>query len=107
MAPYRHILGPGHGHSPLFSLRLFQGKLQSHTVRNLHFLSKNSTLISRENCKVFGQKFDFSNSLSQQCYWKRTTHQVSFDNISGGSGIREGRHFPARSITLRWESRTR
>ena len=27
-----------------------------HTVRNLHFLSKNSTLISRENCRVFGVK---------------------------------------------------
>ena len=25
-----------------------------HTVRNLHFLSKNSTLISRENCRLFG-----------------------------------------------------
>ena len=29
----------------------------SHTVRNLHFLSKNSTLISRENCRFFwGEK---------------------------------------------------
>merc|ERR1711860_110338 len=28
-----------------------------HTVRNLHFLSKNSTLISRENCRFFlGEK---------------------------------------------------
>ena len=27
-----------------------------HTVRNLHFLSKNSTLISRENCRFFGVK---------------------------------------------------
>ena len=25
----------------------------THTVRNLHFLSKNSTLISRENCRFF------------------------------------------------------
>ena len=25
-----------------------------HTVRNLHFLSKNSTLISLENCQFFG-----------------------------------------------------
>ena len=25
-----------------------------HTVRNLHFLSKNSTLISRENCRFLG-----------------------------------------------------
>ena len=24
-----------------------------HTVRNLHFLSRNSTLISRENCRFF------------------------------------------------------
>ena len=28
----------------------------SHTVRNLHFLSKNSTLISWENCRFFGWK---------------------------------------------------
>ena len=27
-----------------------------HTVRNLHFLSKNSTLISRENCRFFWVK---------------------------------------------------
>ena len=27
-----------------------QGNYRTHTVRNLHFLSKNSTLISRENC---------------------------------------------------------
>ena len=27
-----------------------------HTVRNLHFLSKNSTLISRENCRFFRVK---------------------------------------------------
>ena len=27
-----------------------------HTVRNLHFLSKNSALISRENCRFFGWK---------------------------------------------------
>ena len=30
--------------------------VQFHTVRNLHFLSKNSTLISRENCRFFGVK---------------------------------------------------
>ena len=29
---------------------------QNNTVRNLHFLSKNSTLISRENCRFFGVK---------------------------------------------------
>ena len=27
--------------------------LRIHTVRNLHFLSKNSTLISQENCRFF------------------------------------------------------
>ena len=27
-----------------------------HTVRNLHFLSKNSTLISRDNCRFFWEK---------------------------------------------------
>ena len=31
----------------------FQFFLDFHTVRNLHFLSKNSTLISRENCRFF------------------------------------------------------
>ena len=30
------------------------GTVLHHTVRNLHFLSKNSTLISRENCRFFG-----------------------------------------------------
>ena len=29
------------------------GILDLHTLRNLHFLSKNSTLISRENCQLF------------------------------------------------------
>ena len=29
-------------------------RFRSHTVRNLHFLSKKSTLISRENCRFFG-----------------------------------------------------
>ena len=29
---------------------------QKHTVRKLHFLSKYSTLISRENCRFFGVK---------------------------------------------------
>ena len=32
------------------------GKNPSHTVRNLHFLSENSTLIFRENCRFFGWK---------------------------------------------------
>ena len=31
-------------------------KVLKHTVRNLHFLYKNSTLISRENCRFFGVK---------------------------------------------------
>ena len=55
--------------------------VEYHTVRNLHFLSKNSTLISREKlsknlgeklvkmlgfCQnwISGQKFDFSNSVN-------------------------------------------
>ena len=29
---------------------------KTHTIRNLHFLSINSTLISRENCRFFGWK---------------------------------------------------
>ena len=36
--------------------KMSKGKLGEHTVRNLHFLSKNSTLISRENCWFFGWK---------------------------------------------------
>ena len=32
---------------------LSEARIQVHTVRNLHFLSKNSTLISRENCRFF------------------------------------------------------
>ena len=35
---------------------LFPIDFELHTVRNLHFLSKNSTLISRENCRFFGVK---------------------------------------------------
>ena len=33
--------------------------LSLHTVRNLHFLSKNSTLISRENCRSFWVKMSW------------------------------------------------
>ena len=33
--------------------KTFTTLFQTHTVRNLHFLSKNSTLISRENCRFF------------------------------------------------------
>ena len=36
---------------------IFGAKIQlSHTVRNLHFLSKKSTLISRENSRFFWVK---------------------------------------------------
>ena len=31
-------------------------KKKPHTVRNLHSLFKNSTFISRENCRFFGEK---------------------------------------------------
>ena len=43
--------GFGSMHIPLYCV-----PLQAHTVRNLHFLSQNSTLISRENCRFFGVK---------------------------------------------------
>ena len=33
-----------------------RNSIGNHTVRNLHFLSKNSTLISRENCRFFWVK---------------------------------------------------
>ena len=32
---------------------VFEFSRQKHTVRNLHFLSKNSALISQENCRIF------------------------------------------------------
>ena len=41
----------GHG---VFSQLLAQQRVRYHTVRNLHFLSKNSTLISTENCRFLG-----------------------------------------------------
>ena len=60
--------------------------MMHHTVRNLHFLSKNSTLISRENCRfLFGWKtrknvvvwdflaadnFDFTRKIVQKFEWK-------------------------------------
>ena len=44
--------------SKLLKLNLISTKRYTvymiHTVRNLHFLSKNSTLISRKNCRFFG-----------------------------------------------------
>ena len=56
-----------------------------HTVTNLHFLSKNSTLISCENCQFFGWKirenvvvldflavdnFDFTRKIVINIWWK-------------------------------------
>ena len=38
----------------IHSIFLLQFLLLNHTIRNLHFLSKNSTLISRENCRFSG-----------------------------------------------------
>ena len=43
-------------------------KLHIHTVRNLHFLSKNSTLISRENCRFFWLE-NLVNMLSKSSNW--------------------------------------
>ena len=46
-----------HWYSCLYNRMSESGKnpvKKTHTVRNLHFLSKNSTLISRENCGFFG-----------------------------------------------------
>ena len=56
-APYNKIEGSELPVVPCGAIAnsLFNGKLQ-HTVRNLHFLSKNSTLISRENCRFFAVK---------------------------------------------------
>ena len=45
-----------------------------HTVRNLHFLSKNSTLISSENCRFFGWK----NSWKCCDFWLFSCWQLSF-----------------------------
>ena len=45
-----------------------------HTVRNLHFLSKNSTLISRENCRFFWVK----NSWKCCGFWLFSCWQLWF-----------------------------
>ena len=44
-------LGQIQGHSSKKVKKLLL--LQFHTVRNLHFISKNSTLNSRENCRFY------------------------------------------------------
>ena len=46
--------------------------LKIYTVENLHFVSKNSTLISRENCRSFCVK----NS------WKLLTTMISQEKLS-------------------------
>ena len=47
-----NAIGNVHFNNFVHSFFLFCQRL--HTVRNLNFLSKNSTLISRENCRFFG-----------------------------------------------------
>ena len=68
------------------------GKLKKYTVRNLHFLSKNSTLISRENCRSFWVKtrenvvvldflavdnFDFTRKIVKQNFWWKIRENVT------------------------------
>ena len=83
----------------LFRLTIYGWKKAQryHTVRNLHLLSKNSTLISRENCRlgeklvkmlgfcqnwIFGQKFDFSNSVNSNQKFIKNIHQKSSRHTS-------------------------
>ena len=40
----------------VFSFKRIEKKIVQHTIRNLHFLAKKSTLISRENCRFFWMK---------------------------------------------------
>ena len=42
--------------APSIPIQLGSRRKSSQTVRNVNFLSKNSTLISRENCQFFGVK---------------------------------------------------
>ena len=43
-------------HLLFLKLVLKSAEVPNHTVRNLRFLSENSTLISSENCRFFGWK---------------------------------------------------
>ena len=67
--------------------------LCKHTVWNLNFLSKNSTLISRENCRIFGWKtrenvvvldflavdnFDFTRKIVKKIWAKNSWKCVGF-----------------------------
>ena len=64
-----------------------------HTVRNLHFWSKNSTLISRENCRFFGWKtrenvvvldfldvdnFDFTRKIVKKNWGEKLVKMLGF-----------------------------
>ena len=64
-----------------------------HTVRNLHFLSKNSTLNSRENCRFFGRKtrenvvaldvlavdnFDFKRKIVKKIWGEKLVKMLGF-----------------------------
>ena len=64
---------------------------RSHTVRNLHFSYKNSTVISRENCRLFGWKtretvvvldflavdnFDFTRKIVKKNFADKTRENV-------------------------------
>ena len=66
----------------------------THTVRNLHFLSKNSTLISRENCRFFlvwktrenvvvldslaVDNFDFTRKISKKKFGEKLVKMLGF-----------------------------
>ena len=60
----------------------FCQKLVGHIVRNLHFLSKNSTLISRENCRIFGVKNSWKCcGFELFSYWQLWFHEKNCQKL--------------------------
>ena len=59
-----------------------QTKDALHTVRNLHFLSKNSTLISRENWRFFWAKNAWKCcGFGLFSYWQLWFHEKNYQNF--------------------------
>ena len=55
-----------------------------HTVRNIHFLSKNSTLISRENCRFLGVKNSWKRcGFGLFSCWQLWFHEKNCQKIFG------------------------
>ena len=71
-------------------VKLVKLKLNLHTVLNLHFLSKNSTLIPRENCRfLWGENvvvldfltvdnFDFTRNVAKKILGEKLVKMLGF-----------------------------